>query len=186
MWKRPGGRYRQPHHPEAGSAPDRMVKIMELLQPFETKRLLIRKVEERDIEDLLRVNGDGEVTRFLPYETWRSMADGRAWFERMCGLMAQGDTLQLVMVELATGRVIGTCLLFHHDAEKAQAEIGYVMARDRWQQAKQNWIDCHPRVSRIAGDPASDPARCEAGTFGGYTGSLQTIPMPPRLQVTGQ
>jgi hypothetical protein len=59
-------------------------------------------------------------------------------------------------------------------------------ARDRWDEAKQNWVDCHPRVARIAGDPASDSTQCEADTFGGYTGTLHTAPMPPRLHAIDQ
>jgi hypothetical protein len=42
-------------------------------------------------------------------------------------------------------------------------------ARDLYNQAKANWINCHPKVRRIAGDPPSDFSKCQANTFGGYT-----------------
>jgi hypothetical protein len=42
------------------------------------------------------------------------------------------------------------------------------VARALWLAAKQNWIDCHPLVGRMAGDPASDFNRCTAGEFGGF------------------
>ncbi|MEM1032484.1 MAG: hypothetical protein AAF928_20715 [Myxococcota bacterium] len=43
------------------------------------------------------------------------------------------------------------------------------VARPLWDMAKKNWIDCHPKVGRTKEDPASDPAACQAGTYGGFT-----------------
>ena len=100
--------------------------------PIETERLKLRLVEENDIADLLEVNCDEQVTRFLPYETWRSIADGKVWFDRMCALTAGGDTLQFVIVELGSARVIGSCLLFRYNADNRRAEIGFVMGRAHW------------------------------------------------------
>jgi hypothetical protein len=54
-------------------------------------------------------------------------------------------------------------------------------ARAAWARAKQNWIDCHPRVVRGAGDPVSDPSRCVANTFGGYSARPSKVPNPPRI-----
>ena len=102
--------------------------------PIESPRLLIRIVQEADIAGLMAVNGDDEVTRFLPYATWKSLADGKAWFERMAAMGAKGGALQFVMVEKASGSVIGTCLLFRHDEGSARAELGYVLGRAHWRQ----------------------------------------------------
>jgi len=99
---------------------------------IESPRLRIRLVESADIADLLEVNGDEEVTRFLPYAAWRSLDDGEAWLARMNGLNAAGTGLQFVIVEKASGRAIGTLLLFRHDEASARAEIGYVMGRAQW------------------------------------------------------
>lgn len=38
-----------------------------------------------------------------------------------------------------------------------------------WNNAKTNWINCHPKVLRKATDPVSDVSQCQAGTYGGYT-----------------
>lgn len=54
-------------------------------------------------------------------------------------------------------------------------------ARDLWQQAKENWINCHPLVARAAGDPQSETAQCIADTFGGYSDRPFVAPMPPVL-----
>jgi [ribosomal protein S5]-alanine N-acetyltransferase len=100
--------------------------------PIETPRLLIRIVEISDIADLLETNGDEEVTRFLPYATWRSMADGEAWLARMSALNATGTALQFAIIEKSSGRAIGTLLLFRYDEGSLRAEIGYVMGRANW------------------------------------------------------
>ena len=42
-------------------------------------------------------------------------------------------------------------------------------ARASWEAAKQNWIDCHPKVARTPSDPTSNPNQCVANTFGGYS-----------------
>lgn len=102
--------------------------------PVHTARLTIRRVRTDDLDDLLQVNGDDAVTRFLPYPRWHSLADGQAWFERMATLQAAGATAQFVIEHRELGRVIGSCLLFRHEPASARAEIGYVLGRAHWGQ----------------------------------------------------
>lgn len=99
---------------------------------IESSRLVIRTVEAADLPDLLAVNGDDAVTRHLPYATWQSLDDGKAWLERMNKLAAAGTGAQLVLVEKASGRCIGSCLLFRLDEGSARAELGYVLGRAHW------------------------------------------------------
>ena len=99
---------------------------------IESPRLRLRIVEESDVPALLKVNGDDEVTRFLPYATWRSIADGEAWFARYRALIASTTASQFVVVEKASGSIIGTCLLFRHEAASERMELGYVLDRAHW------------------------------------------------------
>jgi len=99
---------------------------------FETARLRVRALREEDLGDLLAVNGDPEVTRYLPYKPWAGPADAQAWFARMRGIEAQGAAVQLVAEQRATGRAIATILLFRYDETLAQAELGYAMGREWW------------------------------------------------------
>src|SRR5215472_11266374 len=98
----------------------------------ESSRLIVRPVEEGDLPALLEVNGDDEATRFLPYASWRSLADGRAWFERMSILGARGESIQYVITDRTSARAIGTCLLFRYEESSARAELGYVLGRNYW------------------------------------------------------
>jgi len=102
--------------------------------PIESVRTIVRLVERSDLPALLVVNGDEQVTRFLPYETWKSPTDGRAWYARMADLQAAGLALQFVVAARCSGAAIGTCLLFRYDAGSRRAELGYVLGRAYWGQ----------------------------------------------------
>ena len=98
---------------------------------IESARLHIRLVAESDLPALFEINGDPEVTKFLP-STWNSMQDARAWFERMLEIHDSGLGLQFAIADRLTGKVIGTCMLFDFDEPNACAELGYILARAHW------------------------------------------------------
>jgi [ribosomal protein S5]-alanine N-acetyltransferase len=102
------------------------------LESIESVRTRLRIVERSDLPDLMLVNGDDEVTRFLPYATWKTPDDADAWYERVTGIQASGTALQFVLVEKTTGRAVGTALLFRYDEGSNRAELGYVLGRQHW------------------------------------------------------
>lgn len=102
--------------------------------PIETERLVVRPATASDLPDLLLVNGDDEVTRWLPYASWRNLEDAQAWWERTLKAEAVGGALQFVLVLKATNAVVGSCLLFRHEEASQRAELGYVMGRAHWRQ----------------------------------------------------
>ena len=104
------------------------------LAPLTTDRLLLRTVQAGDLADLMAVNSDAEVTRFLPYSAWQGLDDARSWYARMVAAMAEGTAQQLVLVDRASARVLGSALLFRFDAGSQRAELGYVLGRAAWRQ----------------------------------------------------
>lgn len=105
---------------------------MPALPTFDTERLLLRAVEASDLSALLAVNGDDDVTRYLPYTSWRNLDDANAWFERVRDRHAQGTAMQFVAVERRSQNVIGSCLLFNLDEANGHAEVGYVLGKRYW------------------------------------------------------
>ena len=99
---------------------------------IQTERLTIRLAERSDLPSLLEVNANDAVTRYLPYESWKGIADGEAWFNRVSARFAASEAGQFVIVHRETGRVIGTCLLFGFNSLSARAEVGYVLAQAYW------------------------------------------------------
>lgn len=106
--------------------------IERLSSTLDTDRLTIRRVEARDLDGLMAVNTDDEVTRFLPYRTWRSYEDAEAWHARIVGLEEAGSLRQFVIVERSDARVIGAAVVFRIDAQNRRAELGYVLGRRDW------------------------------------------------------
>jgi [ribosomal protein S5]-alanine N-acetyltransferase len=106
--------------------------ILSLPQPIETARIRVRALDAADLEPLMAVNGDPEVTKFLPYKTWQSLDDAVAWYDRMRGYEAAGGTIQMVVARRADDVAIGTCLLFRHDEAARSAELGFVLGRSYW------------------------------------------------------
>lgn len=104
------------------------------VDPLTTPRLTLRAVGEADLPDLLKVNGDEQVTAYLPYATWASLEEGAAWLARMRDQEAEGTARQLVIALGAAGPVVGSVLLFRYDADSARAELGYVLGRAHWGQ----------------------------------------------------
>jgi [ribosomal protein S5]-alanine N-acetyltransferase len=99
-----------------------------------TPRLLLRLVRGDDLPALLRANGDPEVTRYLPYETWSGPDDAVAWYARTQGRLERGEALQFVLQRLADDAVVGTALLFNFDEAGGSGELGYLLAREHWGQ----------------------------------------------------
>jgi ribosomal-protein-alanine N-acetyltransferase len=99
---------------------------------LESDRLIIRGIEEADMADLLVMNQDDEVLRFLPYPKWQTVEDGVAWLGRVRKIEAAGTGVQLVLLERASRRAIGACVLFRYDEASRRAEIGFAMASAFW------------------------------------------------------
>lgn len=99
---------------------------------IESPRLLLRPVEAADLPDLMAVNGDPEVTRFLPYDTWQSLADGEAWFARSAALGASGTGQLFALISKPESKALGTLVLFRYDEASRRVELGYVLGRAHW------------------------------------------------------
>jgi ribosomal-protein-alanine N-acetyltransferase len=104
------------------------------ISTVESQRLSLVPVATAHLDDLFEINGDDDVTRFLPYATWTSLEDGRAWLSRMATLAVAGTGQQLVLVRRMDGKVIGTMLLFKYDQGSGRLELGYALGRRYWHQ----------------------------------------------------
>jgi [ribosomal protein S5]-alanine N-acetyltransferase len=99
---------------------------------IESSRVLVRLLEEADLPSLLAMNSNPEVTALLPYPTWSSLADGKAWYDRMRVIEAGGTALQFVVVSKTANIAIGSCLLFRLEEPSGRVEVGYALAREYW------------------------------------------------------
>ncbi|PXX33932.1 GNAT family N-acetyltransferase [Undibacterium pigrum] len=103
-----------------------------LSQALHTPRLIVRMIEEDDLPELFQVFSDAAVTRFLPYITWEDTLAAHSWYQRVKEMAAQAAAMQCVIVDKASNKVIGSCLLFRFDADSERAELGYALAQSHW------------------------------------------------------
>jgi ribosomal-protein-alanine N-acetyltransferase len=99
---------------------------------LQSRRLLLRRLLATDVEVLMPILGDEDVTRFLPYPAWATRNDGVAWCAEFAASNEAGSTAWFVCIEKASNHVVGACVLFNHDAACARAEIGYLIGRAHW------------------------------------------------------
>ena len=97
-------------------------------------RVHLRPVQVDDLLALMHVNGDDQVTKFLPYASWTKIEDAQAWLQRMDTMAQAGESRQLVIVRNEDAVILGTVLLFRYEEGSARLEIGYVLGRAHWRQ----------------------------------------------------
>jgi len=102
------------------------------LPRLETERLLLRAVEHADLPALFDINGDDDVTRYLPYTSWRDQADAQAWYARIAARHELGSAMQFAVIDKRSNTVVGSCLLFNLDEANEHVEVGYVLGKAHW------------------------------------------------------
>ena len=103
-----------------------------LITQINAPRLHLRPVAAADLPALMHINGDDQVTQFLPYASWTKLEDAQAWLQRMDTLAQSGESRQLVIVRNEDSTILGTVLLFRYEEGSARSEIGYVLGREHW------------------------------------------------------
>lgn len=97
-----------------------------------SERLLIRPVEQADLEAVYSIHVDEQVNQFLPYDTWTQWSDALAWLERVETRRTIAEAEQFVIRKRCGQQLVGTCIVFDFDASDQSFELGYVLHRDHW------------------------------------------------------
>lgn len=99
-----------------------------------TERLRIRPVEKIDLESIYHIHSDHQVNQYLPYQTWRTWDDARIWYARVLMRRRQELAQQFVIVRNEDSTLIGSCIVFIHEFDSDNLELGYVLGRAHWGQ----------------------------------------------------
>lgn len=98
---------------------------------LQTDRLLLREMEEADLDALRRILQDPEV--MYAYAHAFSEEEVQAWFQKQRGNYARYGYGLWAVVLSATGEMIGQCGLTPQPWENQQVtEIGYLLAKAFW------------------------------------------------------
>ncbi len=103
-----------------------------MFSPIQTQRLLIRRLGISDAEDIYSFSCNPAVSRYVLWDTHRSIADSRGMIRGALRAYRAGEPASLAIVLKETGRVVGTIGFLWIDAEHNCAEIGYSLAQEQW------------------------------------------------------
>lgn len=96
---------------------------------LETERLVLRPLDEGDLEAAAVYRGDPEVCRFLPFPP-QTADDIRARIGHILGSTSLERGVPVAIVRREDGELIGDLVLFHLDAVNGSVEIGWVLRPD--------------------------------------------------------
>jgi ribosomal-protein-alanine N-acetyltransferase len=103
------------------------------LPALETGRLLLRRMRLDDAEAMFAYASDPEVTRYVLFETHRSIDDSKEFLRLATQGYERGDFGSWGVVLKDSGAFVGTCGVdVNYAPEHARAELGYVLSRDHW------------------------------------------------------
>ncbi|WP_350278901.1 GNAT family N-acetyltransferase [Kribbella sp. HUAS MG21] len=96
--------------------------------PIETDRLLLRRYVETDYDDLLKLQSNPDVTRFLLYDVRTPEQVKEALTGRLADVPMDkdGQALTVAVILRDTGRHLGEVTLFLNSVEQRTGELGYV------------------------------------------------------------
>ena len=108
-------------------------KVFADLPELETERLLLRKMRLEDAEAMFAYASDPEVTRYVLWDTHRSIEDSESFLRQATAGYARGDFGGWGIVLKDDGAFVGTCGVdVGYAPEHARAELGYVLSREHW------------------------------------------------------
>ncbi|MEU8225510.1 GNAT family N-acetyltransferase [Kribbella sp. NPDC048915] len=96
--------------------------------PIETDRLTLRRYVEDDYDDLLRLQSNLDVARYLLYDARTPEQVKESLASRLIDVSmdTDGQALSLAVILRDTGRHLGEVTLFVNSTEHRTGELGYV------------------------------------------------------------
>ncbi|MFJ7746929.1 GNAT family N-acetyltransferase [Peribacillus sp. NPDC097295] len=109
-----------------------MEKPFENFPTLETERLILRKVTWDDIEDIHAYSSNEEVTKYVTWETHKTLADTKEFIEFAFTQYENKRIAPWGIQYKENGKIIGTIDFVSHHGGHHVAEIGYVLSQDYW------------------------------------------------------
>ncbi|MBQ8954246.1 MAG: GNAT family N-acetyltransferase [Clostridia bacterium] len=102
------------------------------MPPIETERLVLRRLEMADAQDIFDYGRDPEVARHVLWEPYRSVSESRSYIRNMQRRYRLGEASSWGIELKETGRVVGTIGYMWYQEEHSSVEVGYSLARPHW------------------------------------------------------
>ena len=113
-------------------ASTKLGEVLKDLPTLVTDRLILRKMTPNDAEAVFAYASDPELTRYVIWETHRSIEDSKAFLDLVTGKYESGGEPEWGIVYKGDHRFVGTCGIVSWEPYHARAELGYALSRDYW------------------------------------------------------
>ncbi len=108
---------------------DKKIKeVFSNIPNLETERLLLRRIELSDAQDMYEYSCDKELTKYLTWASHTSLSETTRYIRLLEKKYMKGDFWDFGLVFKDTGKFIGTCGFTSFDKDTNSAEIGYVIS----------------------------------------------------------
>jgi ribosomal-protein-alanine N-acetyltransferase len=99
-----------------------------------TARLELRPITQADAEALFAIYADPETMRYWSHLPYTSIDQARALIDRILTSYSAKNGIEWAITERGSDQLIGKCCYHRVLKDHFRAEVGYVLARDRWGQ----------------------------------------------------
>jgi ribosomal-protein-alanine N-acetyltransferase len=100
------------------------------LPSLETDRLLLRRLEADDLEDVFAYASDPEVAKHTSWPAHETLQDSREFLNYVLELYKNGEVAPWGVV--LEGKVVCTCGFLEWNRHSSRAEIGYALSSRYW------------------------------------------------------
>lgn len=104
------------------------------LPNIETKRLLIRKLEPTDLQDLYECSSDPEISKFTLWDSHKTIADSKDFLTKCIKQYSLGQAPVFGIELKEAKKIIGTIGFGSIDFQSKRAEFGYALHVGYWNQ----------------------------------------------------
>ncbi len=102
---------------------------------LETKRLLLRRFTDADLQDMFCIYSDPDVNTFLPWFPFETIEETKTYLHSNIYADYEKEIAYRYAIELKnTKQVVGYLSLTGIDAEKACGDLGYGLRQEFWGQ----------------------------------------------------
>lgn len=102
------------------------------LPTLETERLTLRKFTFDDAQDMFEYSSEPDLTRFVPWETHKSINDTNKFLNYILTQYSQGKLSPWAIEYKEIKKVIGTIDFVAWSTAHHRAEIGFILSKDYW------------------------------------------------------
>ena len=99
---------------------------------LETERLILRQVDDEDVEQLYEMLSDIEVAKFDYFYPVTSKVEVMKFIERYNKELEENEEITWGIILKETNNLIGTCCLGDFDEGARRAEVGYDITQREW------------------------------------------------------